>query len=311
MVRFQIECTLPFPASDFWRIRDAPSFLSFIVQDGLLKEMRATEPVHEPDGWHSRVQQYTPANVDCPDMIRAFVGDTMFAVSDEQRWNSIERPCHLHFFIRPSFLSGLSRTYGELSIEQLSPEASSDEQIPEEPQSDQQAERDIEPNLSQDMSSAASSTDADCSDVDCSDESDVELSEKTADEYLEALPAEEKSLHVVTGETRVSILTLGWFIERAIVHNLRKFYEKYPSTVIRFRKKLYDDFAQGDTTVPISVVIDRFLESENKLKQKLSSAEGSAESDALSLSDTSDSVELKDVDSYGQVVGLPEIVDPK
>ncbi|PXF40490.1 hypothetical protein BWQ96_09813 [Gracilariopsis chorda] len=309
MVRFQIECTLPFPAADFWRIRDAPSFLSFIVQDGLLKEMRATEPVEEPDGWYSRVQQYTPADVDCPDMIRAFVGDTMFAVSDEQRWNSDERPCHLHFFIRPSFLSGLSRTYGELSIEQMYTEPPSDEDIREETlddQSEQDAEHDIEPNLSQDMSSADSSTD-----VDCSDESDVELSEQTPDEFLEALPAEEKSLHVVTGETRVSILTLGWFIERAIVHNLRKFYEKYPPSVIRFRKKLYDDFAQGDTNVPVSVVIDRFLESEKKLKEKLSAVEESAESDELALSDSSDSVELKDIDTYGQAVILPEVVELK
>ncbi|KAI0564841.1 hypothetical protein FGB62_23g117 [Gracilaria domingensis] len=255
--------------------------------------MRATEPIQETDGWTSRVQHYTPKDVDCPDMIRAFIGDTMFAVSDEQRWNTAERPLHLHFFIRPSFLSNLSRTFGELSLQQCG--------------ADTEDEQALSSEVQQLETSSAGST----SDPDCCEDDDPQPAEESACAYVDSLSPDEKTLHIVSGETKVSILTLGWFIERAIVHNLRKFYEKYPATVVRFRKKLYDDFAQGDTSVPISVVIDRFLESENKLKEKLATLEDVKESDASSVSDSTDSMELKeDVLNFAQATVLPESAHP-
>ncbi|CAN8067777.1 unnamed protein product [Agarophyton chilense] len=291
MVQFRIECTLPFSAEHFWRIRDAPSFLAFVVQDGLLKDMRATEPIQEVDGWASRVQHYTPKDVDCPDMIRTFIGDTMFAVSDEQRWNARERPFHLHFFIRPTFLANLSRTFGELSLEQCGA----------------QLDQPFSPEEQQLETSSAGST----SDPESGEENDEQTAVQSTSDYLDALSAEEKSVHVVSGETKVNIMTLGWFIERAIVHNLRKFYDKYPPTVIRFRKKLYNDFADGDTSVPISVVIDRFMESEQKLKEKTPGLEDVKENDGFSSSDSCDSLLLRDdEESFAEVALLPEYDQP-
>lgn len=255
MVRFRIACTLPFPRDEFWRIRDAPSFFEFIVQDGLLKELKATDPQQDQDGWSTRTQYYCPANVDCPNMLRAVVGDTLFEVSDEQRWNDKERPCHLHFTIKPSFLSELSRTYGELSIESL-PDSGRDVDNSH-ITTPQQSTVEIET----ETGSSDGATDPDVSDA--SDSSDMEISE-SPEEYIDRLPSADKSQHIVSGETKVGIPTLGWFVERAIVHNLRVFYRNYPSTIARFRQKLYREFADNDENVPVSDVVDRFLESERK-----------------------------------------------
>lgn len=116
-----------------------------------------------------------------------------------------------------------------------------------------------------DLASASSATDGEGSD---GTDSDCVKEPLGADALLALLDPADKSLHVVSGDTRVSILTLGWFIERAIVHNLRMFYKIYPATVTRFRQKLYKEFAAGDNSVPCSVVVDRFLAREDALERE-------------------------------------------
>lgn len=81
-------------------------------------------------------------------------------------------------------------------------------------------------------------------------------------EYIDLLPPHEKSIHRVVGSVRVRILTLGWFVERSVAHNLRLFYKGYANTIYRFRLKLYRDFANNDMSVPIDVVVDRLLQHE-------------------------------------------------
>lgn len=291
MVRFRIECELPFSRENYWRIRAARGFHDFVVEDGLLKEMEASPVETDQHGWSTRVQHYCPAHVDCPAMIRTVVGDTMFAVDDHQRWNDHVAPFRQDFTIRPSFLTNISKTAGVLLVEEC-PEPQSDFRDAREKALDADddehplpitcdstaaedavltsaAEYDaddaVEGGHEEHLSSVDDSTDAEGSENDESpDVSDAENGKESLDVHavLCAISPAEKSRHVVLGETRVSIPTLGWFIERATVHNLRNFYKGYPATVTRFRRKLYRQFAGGDESVPCNIVVDRFLENE-------------------------------------------------
>lgn len=322
MVRFNIECTIAFPQREFWRIRDTPSFIRFVVDDGLLKGMSSTKPVVGDDGWLTREQQYCPAHVDCPDFIRPIVGETMFEVKDFQRWNEDVQPFHLNFTIRPTFLTALSNTRGELSIERFPGDDGEDTREEEDVRNDDnemveqkqklvkdeidnaKSERcdDCEekdkpkaededdkpsykpaatdtplkstparPRSAEDLvseigsTSTGTSTDSDSDNTEASESSDDDESNHCDPLVgIEQLPPSEKSIHRVIGQTRVRILTLGWFVERAIVHNLRQFYKGYPLTLFRFRRKLYREFACGDMSVPISVVVDRYMEREKE-----------------------------------------------
>lgn len=284
MVRFDIECTLPFPAAQFWLIRDTPSFLEFIVEDGLLKKLDATAPVKEEDGHFSRIQYYSPARVDCPDMIRAVIGDTMFDVADHQRWNPTERPQHLSFNIKPSFLSGVSRTYGELCVNSV-PTPSEEQNLTDE----------------SDLVDDSNSTDTEPDSGNGSDSSDMEGSIASPFDYIDALPAKDKCLHNLTGETRVGILTVGWFIERAIVHNLRNFYRDYPATIARFHQKLYAEYADADYSVSVHDVVERYMKTQQPLIQKL-------ESEAAQLDCEEEPVHTKIVDDdVDSLSGLSDI----
>lgn len=285
MVRFDIQCPLAFPAEQFWRIRDTQGFLDFIVMDGLLKKIQVTTPEQQPDGQMTRLQHYCPTNVQCPDIIRAVVGDTMFAVADEQRWIEDERPYKIDFFIRPSFLTNISRTFGELTIQPF-PQPSSNQTTEEEynnnimdQSSNQQSQTDTQMKTSlldstdtdsdtQDRVSPANTNPNPSEASDTSDSSDVEPDSIDIDTYIENLPYNEKSLHTVKGTTKVSILTLGWFVERAIVHNLKLFYESYPHTIARFRQKLYKEFGEDNTKIPIEVIVDRYLQKEAEKKKE-------------------------------------------
>lgn len=270
MVRFNIECDLPFSREDFWRIRASPSFLAFIVQDGLLKKMEATPVVDDPDGWATRKQHYCPAKVDCPDFIRAVVGDTMFEVDDYQRWHDDQRPFQLDFNIKPSFLANLSKTYGTLRVEHSDDKDDVADDL--ESVMDDGSEGLDAAESADGLSSGGSSTDADGSE---SDSSDCERGDAAS--LVAALPPSERSVHVVSGETRVSILTVGWFVERAIVHNLKSFYKDYPNTIMRFRQKLYDEFATGDESVDVRTVVDRLLEKEELERQMKDNSERAQE----------------------------------
>lgn len=253
MVAFNIECDLPFSRRDFWRLRASPAFLSFIVEDGLLKKMHASDAAEDAQGWETRVQHYCPAKVDCPDFIRAVIGDTMFEVDDHQRWHDELEPFQLQFRIKPSFLATLSKTHGTLRVDDVDRDV---------------VGMDEAADLVDASSSAGSATDPDGSDNgEVSDTSDCEQNEPAS--LISSLPPGERCVHVVSGETRVSILTVGWFVERAIVHNLKNFYAMYPASVMRFRQKLYAEFAEGDESVECSVVVDRLLERDLQERRRM------------------------------------------
>eukprot|EP00177_Eucheuma_denticulatum_P001965 GFKZ01003515.1.p2 GENE.GFKZ01003515.1~~GFKZ01003515.1.p2 ORF type:complete len:328 (-),score=34.64 GFKZ01003515.1:2483-3466(-) len=318
MVRFHFEIVLPFSRDDFWRLRASPSFLNFIVADGLMKEMSTTPGDIDHEGYSTRIQTYCPVKVDCPPLVRNVVGDTMFAVQDYQRWNDHLEPYRQQFSIRPSFLSGVFKSYGILRLENFQDssypiaDASSNRHGPEDPHlarvlcdadscdraasstpMDDATCPESETVSEEHLSSAGASTDAESSDSgDQSDGSDVDVLDDSLDSHaiLAAMPPSEKCRHIVDGDTRVSILTLGWFVERSIVHNLRIFYKLYPATVIRFRRKLYKDLAGGDESVPCSVLVDRLLASEKDLE------ETSRQTDVEEPSDLASDEPLSEVD---------------
>lgn len=469
--------------------------MRFLMTDGILKHISAGDEQVDAEGWATRRAEYCPVNVDCPDFVRRVVGDTMFELSDEQKWNDAVRPYHLTFVIRPSFLTKLSNTRGELQVRPFPPEKQPQLAHPPPqslPQSTQPASRDPEsesagdqpvkqqaqephlaqkgsdssldleearlsespqgldskcvtewgtvdqpeaqqpkhdhqneqerqpvpereqdagestatgtgigkepllgaasssvvvdaiddgvvspcseytsfedldellddspflpdkptPSVTSPMDDVASEIDSsvstdigdgsmDSGDADCDDdahahdrndghatESDSTSGHSSAQEEprdgennaspdnahksisadedpceepssekvtvdaaafsldwqddaasadkeldvtaeIDRLPVEEKCLLEVSGRTCVRIITIGWFVERTIVHNLRQFYGDYPATLLRFRRMLYRRFADGDYSVPISVVVDRLLQWERIHKQRL------------------------------------------
>lgn len=482
MVRFSVECVLPISQHVFWQVRDTYTFMRFLMTDGILKHISAGAEQVDADGWATRRAEYCPVNVDCPEFVRRVVGDTMFELSDEQRWNDSVRPYHLTFVIRPSFLTKLSNTKGELEVRpfpaekqpqpQIAPEQQPVEQAAVSSVSDDGRERTSEQQQSQEVavdrdecnasahpeaapdsgsqlcsesesdrehehghdnesepvllpstageqigtteplvetpeapaavdvidagavspcsqynsfedlddllddspllpevtdkaitdeassnqppsssniddiaseidSSASTDTgdgdsegaghrdessDGDASDNDSNNNNksthadhaeDAEDANKDCDENIndddrvgecvvesakgeeidadalrlewiddgasedkdldvsaeiDRLPVEEKCLLEVSGRTSVRIITIGWFIERTIVHNLRQFYGDYPGTLLRFRRMLYRRFANGDQSVPFSVIVERLLEWERINKDDLESA---------------------------------------
>lgn len=325
MVRFNIECELSFPQRQFWLIRDTPTFTRFIIEDRLLKSLSASPPTsppldpssepsehdrhafydrpdHQHPDWRTRTQHYSPRSVDCPDLIRPVVGDTLFNVSDTQYWNETLRPFHLAFNITPTFLTDLSSTRGDLTIEHFPPRrqrpacpdtarrhaarvrhnprwaALYDVAAPSPSPSDTDEYDDDDDDDDDEASCSSASSDArkpagtgtaardgvhakeDGGDDDATEDQENDLVKQA----IELLPADDKSIHRIVGTTRVRILTVGWFVERAVVHNLRLFYAHYARTVYRFRCKLYRDFAAGDPSVPVAVVVQRFLDAERQ-----------------------------------------------
>jgi hypothetical protein len=298
MVRFEIPCVLPFSREDFWRLRSCPSFLAFIVSDGLLKSLEATQPTVGADGWATREQTYVPANVDCPAVVRAVVGETRFGVTDIQRWNDVEAPFVQEFAIRPSFLSALSRTWGTLTVEDVGDGDVALDVVAAEAYDEAEDEGygyGGEDESTRSTASAGASTEGD------GDADDDDFNG-------------ERCKHTVRGEARVSILTVGWFVERAIIHNLRLFYNEYPKSVARFRTRIVNEYANGDASIDISVVVDRLLAADMKRQaefaaQKLAKANvvGLSEDDrnGSACGSSSDDV-LSDSDDYSVDYGAVE-----
>jgi hypothetical protein len=287
MVRFEVSCELPFDAADFWRLRASAAFLRHIVDDGMLARMSATPPVDAGGGWSSRELSYVPANVECPAIVRAVVGDTAFGVTDCQRWQDGvvgERGARVQEFnIRPDFLTGLSRTFGTLIVCDV--EADDHEMVEEEE--------------AVDVPEAEQAADAAEAGKEGSETASADGSAVSTEGSARRVRKRARCLHVVRGETRVSVPTVGWFVERAIAHNLRVFYRDYPGSVARFRDAIVERYAGGDDSVPIEVVVDRLLEAEAR-----EAAEAAAAAEAATNEREAGAGEAADVAGDG-----PEVED--
>lgn len=278
-MKFTIDCVLPFSRDDMWRIRSSAGFRRHVVEDGLMKQLDSSSDSYDAEGWGTRTQEYTPRRVECPEFVRAIVGDTLFSVTDEQRWHDELRPFVQDFRIRPSFLSQASRTVGELRLEEVESAAcacgTADEgDVCEACAAGAKLELDELDDVDDDeLSTIDSITESD----DAGDSVDGDWRDSKAAQYIAMLPDSEKCRHTVDGETRVNLLTVGWFIERAIVKNLRIFYRAYPPTVARFRRKIYEEFADGDESVPASEVVSRFLDGEERRSAEAAEQAGASD----------------------------------
>lgn len=116
---FHVESYLPIPADIFWQLRATPPFAEYLVSAGALSRLESTTPRlipgHPPR--YSRVQTYVPATMDIPDIIKPIIDDSYIEVSDTQSWDAnLEDEFRQTFEVRPSILTDLVKTYGQLSI---------------------------------------------------------------------------------------------------------------------------------------------------------------------------------------------------
>ena len=75
-LEFQVDCVLNWTREDFWKIMSHPSFFEFLVKDGCLKRISATEAeYHDSDELFRRVRTYVPKHVDASEMLLRLVGD--------------------------------------------------------------------------------------------------------------------------------------------------------------------------------------------------------------------------------------------
>lgn len=259
MVTFRIECELVFPRREFWLLRASRGFLDFVVEDGMLKKMQAEQVRDEGGGWWQREFVYIPSKIDVSPIVRAVIGDGIFEVHDTQRW-SPERPFRLYFKTHPTILSGLVTTNGETELFEIGDTGSSIGGASSgDDTSEDGTEQDVKANRGSNLEgendhpkSASSGPAAACQDPD----------------IHEKVPVSERCIHVISGEVRVALFSVGWFVEKAIVHNLKVFYRDYPKTVARFRQKLVNEYADGDVTVPISKVVKRYLIAEEEREER-------------------------------------------
>lgn len=269
MVNFSVSCVLPLRADLFWRIRACPAFLAFLTSDGILAEIGVTRPAGPSDrgpSWRTRHVSYLPANVDVPRAVRALVGDAGFRVTDVQVWeergdaavaaeSEAAEGDEQHgvgewvqeFRIRPGFLPGVTKTEGTLCVRECGASVGSSA-----------------------FSDDASESDG-CDGYDGGESSESSESSESVSEDSSVAESDGRSRgeddrdcceHVVTGEARVLVPTLGWFVERAIVHNLRAFYVKYPETVGRFREWMVEKY--GADGAGMDEVVDRMLAAEGE-----------------------------------------------
>eukprot|EP00171_Calliarthron_tuberculosum_P018207 IDg18207t1 len=119
MTVFTIACELPLSPEDMWRIRATAGFRRHVVEYGLLKRLDCSVALPDKDGYCKRTQRYVPTKIDCPAFVRNIIGDSMFDVTDEQRWCDGDSSLSQHFCIRPTHLTGLSCTTGVLTLESV------------------------------------------------------------------------------------------------------------------------------------------------------------------------------------------------
>jgi len=96
-----------------------PSFLDFLVLDGCLKRISATDAIKDDEGYSRRVRTYVPKTVEASEMLMKVVGDSMLEVHDHQKWKFEEKPYWIEFEIRPTFLREFIRTKGDLVLEEV------------------------------------------------------------------------------------------------------------------------------------------------------------------------------------------------
>lgn len=121
VVDINITTVLPIARDVLWRARSSAPFMSFLVQDGALNRMDASEENKDSDASsasaRSRVQTYVPKTVEIPAVVKSFFDDTYLEVQDTQRWDDVKSPYEQSFSISPGVLAEYVRMNGVLRLE--------------------------------------------------------------------------------------------------------------------------------------------------------------------------------------------------
>lgn len=227
---FKFTVSLDVPREFIWRIRASKTFMQFLVTNGALGRMEATAPTTPEDAssatMKTRRQTYVAGDVTIPDMIKPLLDDSYIEVSDIQTWDEAI-PYLQHSTIHPTILGDVISTTACLSLHVDKSHHFRDDAHHEE--------------------------DHVC---DCPTSDD----DTSADDLL----VEHACLHTLSGSVAVSVPFLGYFVEQAVVTNMKQFYSEYSTHVHAFFDMAMQKYGDG-TRASLSSAIDRILIEEAKL----------------------------------------------
>jgi len=245
VLRFRVECELNWRREDFWRVMSHPAFLQFLVEDGCLKRITATEAeYHAPDDVFRRVRTYVPKTVEASEMLLRVVGDSLLEVHDHQAWNHAREPFVVAYDIRPTFLREFIETKGLLMLFASPDEAA--EQL-------DASELDLAQAAASTAATAAKPVQVEAKQASKANGSTkgnpngavgaADIGETGGDgsEGLKAAAEEcagggDGMVHVVTGACSVKMFYVGQFLEQAVRNNMLTFYRHYPRHCAAFKR---------------------------------------------------------------------------
>ncbi|KAA8497043.1 hypothetical protein FVE85_0772 [Porphyridium purpureum] len=305
-LEFRVECVLNWAREDYWKIMSFGGFLDFLVKDGCLKRISATEPeFHDDEQVFRRIRTYVPRHVEAPDMVMRVIGDSMLEVHDHQRWNQATKPFHVDFEIRPTFLREFIETKGYLSLGAYEiPTAEPDAAVVDvaEPGANEEAgplapegteEDRLQPDTAQE-------------DV---PEKEAGGAQTTTSSAGSSPPA---TMHTVSGVCQVNMFYVGYYLEQAVKQNMVKFYHMYPQHCANFKHYVVEKVKQrrkrasetesksvrvGQSMDNLSDVMADVAVDDEAEAEKVSAApeaEAEAEADAVSKEKTDKEVDRKD-----------------
>lgn len=71
----------------------------------------------------------------------------------------------------------------------------------------------------------------------------------------------ESCVHTLTGECRVAVPFLGWYVEQAIIGNMQTFYKQYPGYIQRFVEMVVNRWGNGHPS-SLRRAVDKMLAEE-------------------------------------------------
>ena len=104
-IEFTITCVLVLSAADMWHIRASARFRRHLVQERRLQKLDCTSLTPNKGRYWKPKQRYIPTKVECSNFLHSIIDNTLFDVTDEQRWNDETEPLHQRFLTWSTHLS--------------------------------------------------------------------------------------------------------------------------------------------------------------------------------------------------------------
>lgn len=229
---FEFTVSLDVPRELMWQVRASKTFMQFLVNKGALGRMEATAVTTQEDApsptMKTRRQTYVPGDITIPDIIKPLMDDSYIEVSDKQTWDEAV-PYVQNSTIHPVILGDVICTTACLSLHvDKSHQFRDDDDVV-----------------------------VDDEVVDCPTSDD----DASVDE---AVVVERACLHTLTGSVAVSIPFLGYFVEQAVVTNMKQFYSEYSTHVHAFFDMAMHKYGDG-TRESLPSAIERIVLEDAKL----------------------------------------------